>query len=291
MTLSKEQVTQLLAPLSPSRVQRDDKNMSHLAAWDVRRYLIRIFGPTGWENEIISLDFVYEKPTKTQKGRDAWIVGYRATTRLCVKDENGKILSRWEDGAFGSATLPSLGDAHDMAMKTALSQSLKRCAVNLGDQFGLSLYNSGSVVAVVGRTLASPVEASAVVTEEVEGDTERQILKEDKPEHGSDHLELLNEISGAVTFDQLEKIGGRIARLKTSLTNQQISALQMAWKDRNTALRMEAIEIEIAKAQTQDDYDRVVEMVNKSFGSHADTCDELISLLDDHFSEIMKQPA
>jgi hypothetical protein len=48
-------------------------------------------------------------------------------------------------------------------MKTALSQALKRCAVNLGDQFGLSLYNDGSQAPVVLRSLAymaEPVQES-----------------------------------------------------------------------------------------------------------------------------------
>jgi hypothetical protein len=33
---------------------------------------------------------------------------------------------------------------------------LKRCAINLGDQFGLGLYNNGSTAAVVRSTLAGP---------------------------------------------------------------------------------------------------------------------------------------
>ena len=41
-----------------------------------------------------------------------------------------------------------------MAVKTAESDAFKRAAINLGDQFGLSLYNNGSLKPVVGRTLA-----------------------------------------------------------------------------------------------------------------------------------------
>jgi len=39
---------------------------------------------------------------------------------------------------------------------TAASQALKRAATNLGDQFGLSLYNNGSPAPVVGFSAAHP---------------------------------------------------------------------------------------------------------------------------------------
>ena len=40
-----------------------------------------------------------------------------------------------------------------MAIKTAESQAFKRCAINLGDQFGLSLYNNGGTASVVRAVL------------------------------------------------------------------------------------------------------------------------------------------
>lgn len=40
-----------------------------------------------------------------------------------------------------------------MAVKTAESDALKRAAINLGTQFGLSLYNDGSLADVVHTTL------------------------------------------------------------------------------------------------------------------------------------------
>jgi hypothetical protein len=40
-----------------------------------------------------------------------------------------------------------------MAIKTAESDALKRAAINLGTQFGLSLYNNGSLRDVVVQTL------------------------------------------------------------------------------------------------------------------------------------------
>lgn len=155
--LSAPQLRMLHGPITKNRV-RMLRGMAHLEAWDVRRQLTRIFGFGGFDVETISLDQVAERETlKGDKPR--WTVVYRAQVRLTIKDTSGKPIARFEDGAAGdSVNQPSLGDAHDMAMKTALSQALKRCAVNLGDQFGLSLYNNGSLDAVVMFSAPHPPE-------------------------------------------------------------------------------------------------------------------------------------
>jgi len=181
MTLQKGQLQQLLCPLEPSRIQHV-QGQAHLAAWDVQRWLIRIFGFTGWRFEIVHCDMVSErseeKPSKrTGQQYTAHTVVYRVLGRLSIYGDDGEMITFFEDGATGdSVNQPSLGDAHDMALKTAISQALKRCAVNLGDQFGLSLYNNGKPDGVVSRTL---VHSSSTPVEElessVEGDTEGSI--------------------------------------------------------------------------------------------------------------------
>jgi hypothetical protein len=148
-----------------------------MEAWDIRRQLIRVFGFGGHSTETLALDLVAERETK-QGDRSRWTVVYRAQVRLTVYDGNGNRIGSWDDGAAGdSVNQPSLGDAHDMAMKTALSQALKRCATNLGDQFGLSLYNDGSPEAVVNWSAAHPPKAV------VEGATPLPELHDDKPVH------------------------------------------------------------------------------------------------------------
>lgn len=166
--LTHTQTDFLLRPINTGRVQHL-RGMSHLEAWDVRRHLIRVFGIEGFTIETIALDLVSERESR-QGQRSRWTVVYRAQVRLTVRTPSGAVASSWEDAAAGdSVNQPSLGDAHDMAMKTALSQALKRCAVNLGDQFGLSLYNAGSPAAVVIRSLAyadEPVKDDAPVRPE-----------------------------------------------------------------------------------------------------------------------------
>lgn len=157
--LTEQQVGFLLQPINGNRV-RNLRGMSHLEAWDVRRQLIRIFGFEGFTVETLSLELVHERGDQRKKKNSsdtytAWTIVYRAQVRLTVRDTDGQPIATFEDAAAGDAVnQPSVGDAHDLAMKTALSQALKRCAVNLGDQFGLSLYNDGSRDAVVMRSLA-----------------------------------------------------------------------------------------------------------------------------------------
>lgn len=156
--LTPAQYAFLVAQIQDNRV-RQLRGNSHLEAWDIRRHLIRAFGFGGFDIETKSLDLVaqIEHPPTQQGGKPRWTVVYRAEVRLIVKASDGTVLAVYEDGASGdSQNQPSLGDAHDQAMKTALSQGLKRCAVNLGDQFGLSLYNGGRVNSVVIRSLVHP---------------------------------------------------------------------------------------------------------------------------------------
>jgi hypothetical protein len=168
MALSREQYDFLVSAMARSRVSKDPKGNAHVEAWDIRRHLIRFFGFGGWDFTVVVCDLVkeIEHEPRRRKGKDGvefgeafrpWTVVYRVIGRLTVRDPDGNHLCVYEDGATGdAANQPSLGDAHDMALKTAMSQALKRCAVNLGDQFGLSLYNNGSIEATVARSLVAP---------------------------------------------------------------------------------------------------------------------------------------
>jgi hypothetical protein len=152
--LNDYQYEQLLKPLNPSRVakrQQAGRNLSYLEAWDVKAHLNRIFGFLNWSADVISADIAFED--QNEKGQ--WQVGYKVV--LCLR-VNG---ASYTEAAVGSASLPQRGEAHDMAVKTAESDALKRAAINLGTQFGLSLYDDGSMKDVVGKTLdRGPVEAT-----------------------------------------------------------------------------------------------------------------------------------
>ena len=152
LKLNARQYEQLLKPLNDSRVAKRGqagRQLSYLEAWDVKAHLIRIFGFGGWSAEVLSADLAFED--KNEKGQ--WNVGYKVILQLTVGDyaNGGSVM--YTEAAVGSATLPQRGEAHDMAIKTAESDALKRAAINLGTQFGLSLYNNGSLRDVVVQTL------------------------------------------------------------------------------------------------------------------------------------------
>lgn len=160
--LNDAQYEQLLKPLNGSRIAKRSqagRNLSYLEAWDVKAHLNRIFGFTNWSADVFSAELAFED--QNEKGQ--WQVGYKVIMCLRV---NG---ATYSEAAVGSASLPQRGEAHDMAIKTAESDALKRAAINLGTQFGLSLYNDGSTADVVGRTLdrntVLPTEPAPLVTE------------------------------------------------------------------------------------------------------------------------------
>lgn len=170
MPLNAKQVEQLLRSVHPRRVQRDRKGMSHLAAYDVSAHLTRIFGFGGWEKHIRSLTLVCEDGIE-KSGRTGWNVTYKCEMTLTVKDPSGTVIWSGDDAATGSASnLPSKGDSHDFAVKNAVSYALKRCAKDLGDQFGLSLYNKGSMQPLIIRVLSADDGGEADVEKDIPGE-------------------------------------------------------------------------------------------------------------------------
>lgn len=172
--LNDDQYAQLLKPLNPNRVAKRSqagRNLSYLEAWDVKAHLIRVFGFAGWSWDVLTADLAFESE---KDGK--WNVGYKVIGRLTIGNEYPE--ATYTEAAIGNATLPQRGEAHDMAIKTAESDALKRAAINLGTQFGLSLYDNGSLKDVIGRTLDRPNkmldEPAPPVTDtsEATGDTE-----------------------------------------------------------------------------------------------------------------------
>lgn len=174
---------QLLKGINPSRVGKDGKGFAHLEAWDVRAHLIRIFDFCNWSSELVNLEQIFETEGKSEKtGKTNWTVAYRATVQLTIHTGDRDVV--YTEAAVGDSTNnPGRADAHDMAIKTAESQAFKRCAINLGDQFGLSLYNNGGTGSVVRAVLDQELARSETSTQETESgnETESQPVVSKKP--------------------------------------------------------------------------------------------------------------
>lgn len=161
MGITPKQYDKLKAPLNGTRIaQREQggKKLSYLESWDVRAHLIRMFGYTNFDSEVLNYEYIGAREYQSSNGKDMVEVIYSARVRLHIRDAEGKPLCTYAEAAAGSASGPvtMLGEHHDNALKTAASDALKRCAINLGTQFGLSLYDQGSTRDVVKGTLVTP---------------------------------------------------------------------------------------------------------------------------------------
>jgi recombination DNA repair RAD52 pathway protein len=156
---------QLLKPLNPSRVlqrQGGGKALSYLSQQDVRAHAIRMFGFGGFDAKTLHATVVAcDKP----EGERNWQASVMVTMEVVIRDEDGNACV-YSETAIGSANLPQRGEALDMAAKTASSDAFKRCLINLGDQFGLSLYNNGQTAPLVKGTLTDSLPHGGATSEE-----------------------------------------------------------------------------------------------------------------------------
>ncbi|AXK36933.1 hypothetical protein DVA86_34865 [Streptomyces armeniacus] len=208
--LTDAQLQWLLSPIHRARVGTDGKGFAHVEAWDIRRHLIRAFGFGGYNTDLLAATLVTERETPSGNGgRSRWTVVYRCAVRLTVTVA-GTELGHWHGIATGDATnQPSAADAHDLALKTADSQALKRAAINLGDQFGLSLYNGGSLDPVVLRTLAHATERDLPAADppvQPEPQSPQQQPASDKPKQGERETEYAAMMSAAAKADFTDEL-------------------------------------------------------------------------------------
>lgn len=149
--LSELQVRALASPLNPSRVSKRDGN-SYLEAWDVKASLIKVFGFGGFSSELIQSEIldVREVPQRNNAQKMNQKVTAKAVVRLTIH-QTGAV---YTEAAIAGSQQPDLTESMDMAIKSAESDALKRAAIFLGTQFGLSLYQNGATHDVVQRVFA-----------------------------------------------------------------------------------------------------------------------------------------
>ena len=173
--LTEEQIATLLRPLNKARVatrSQSGQTLSYLEQHDVRAHMTRVFGFCNWSSRVVETRHLFEErvpalrqgepvvDNKTGEVKTNWYCAWQATVELTIMDQQGQVLTSYSDVAIGGNTQPQRHEANDMSLKTAVSDALKRAATNLGDQFGLSLYQKGStgpiVRGIVGREATKP---------------------------------------------------------------------------------------------------------------------------------------
>jgi hypothetical protein len=173
--LTDDQLKQLMADLNDARVasrKQGNTSLSYLQTWDVKATLIRIFGFGGFSADAIECETVMVEnnvPKTTGWGKDKkelpieyapdgqikfGTANFRVTMRVRVRLYIHQLGATYTEWAASSQTGPDLGEVSDFAIKTAESDALKRAAIYLGTQFGLSLYNDGATQEVVKAILA-----------------------------------------------------------------------------------------------------------------------------------------
>lgn len=208
-TFTREQVGQLLQPIRPQRVLSDGKGHSHVSQQDITAHLIRMFGFGNFDVEVLDSGLVFETERhdpKTGESNNRWDVCYKALVRLTVRNPDGEQVAFYENGSMGTAQNQSRGDGHDLAYKSAISLSIKRAAIALGDQFGLSLYNKGQVAPLVIKTLVGHED----VVGDIQADVPQQVaMGNDEIDHESGTpvpVDFKSWVDSAATLNQLTEL-------------------------------------------------------------------------------------
>lgn len=157
MTIGTRQHDDLLRAPSAKAVftrSQGGKTFTYLAQHAVRTELIRVFGFDGWEGKVVDADLLLHKTVADGKWVAAWRVRYQLTVRWQADDEGrySFATSTWCEDAVGQAHGSSPTDVLDQALKSAASDAMKRCAMNLGSRFGIGLYFDGYRGEVVRST-------------------------------------------------------------------------------------------------------------------------------------------
>lgn len=134
MTFDQKQIEAMNAPLDPKNVQKPSGSYGpkgdYLFAWHVINEANRIFGFDGW-----SYTHELKQVSKFTNQKDNIEVGYICTCTVTV----GNVTR--QDIGYGSGANKKEGDAHEGAVKEAVSDALKRCLRTFGNPFGLALYD------------------------------------------------------------------------------------------------------------------------------------------------------
>lgn len=113
------------------------REVSYLSGAFVIDRLNQVLGHLNWGYGITELKCVYEGKTEQSSG-EVYAVSYIAKIKLHAATE---VIATYEDVGYGDGfDKKNPGKAHELAVKEAVTDGIKRCAKNLGRSLGLELY-------------------------------------------------------------------------------------------------------------------------------------------------------
>lgn len=145
--------------------------LSYLTGAYVINRLNQVLGHGNWGYEVDKLEKVFEGKIQQRSG-EVFATSYIAQVRLFhrlgdASADKFSFSNCFSDVGYGDGTdKGSPGKAHELAVKEAVTDALKRCAKNLGMSFGLQLYFKEGYNQAMGSTIETPKEeVKAVKTE------------------------------------------------------------------------------------------------------------------------------
>ncbi|HLV43708.1 MAG TPA: Rad52/Rad22 family DNA repair protein [Aggregatilineales bacterium] len=148
------QIEELVKAINSAYTARKQGGMTYLAQHQARAEMNRIFGYGNWDLRADDATLLYETRIapgdpgfpKNGKAPFYWLVGYRISVTVDIRDLWGMPVASYTGvHAEENAPQPNRGEAHALALTSVDSYALRRALINLGDRFGLGLYNGGSL--------------------------------------------------------------------------------------------------------------------------------------------------
>lgn len=186
MSLTKKQIERILTP-RPSGTFESKNGLTYMPTHEVKAELSRVFGPGNWDHTIHDVRLLWETEVYDEsKKKTFYRACYLVACTLRVRDYDGNpVFETTEYHAEANSNLPDRGEAHAMAVTSAESYALRRAALDLGDAFGLHLYDKGSKQALVKGTLLTwgdPESPFYSEVEEAKVEAEREALRSETAE-------------------------------------------------------------------------------------------------------------
>jgi DNA repair and recombination protein RAD52 len=137
---NQEQLQLLNQELDSSRIKSRSKgniNLSYLEGFDLIETANKVFGYGSWSYDIEKLDHLSTEQNHNQN----FVIAYKAIVKVTVFDKDHiQNISRTDVGT-GTGIAKTQSEAHEGAVKEAVTDALKRALRSFGNQFGLSLYD------------------------------------------------------------------------------------------------------------------------------------------------------
>lgn len=125
--------------------QQAGRTLSYIEGWKAIEEANRIFGFGNWSSEVTELWCLVATdqgtPNYQGQSREGYLAAYRATVRVTVHHADGAFQQHSDVGYGEGIDYQNVGQAHESAVKEAVTDAEKRALRHWGNPFGLALYD------------------------------------------------------------------------------------------------------------------------------------------------------